>query len=83
MTRCLSEAFPAYNTFFRRFDKLASFGCNRAKEGEFAMKREKRHLVPDSSEWQLTIEGMNSFRNCLIQTGIPTEDVILNSIKML
>ena len=39
------------------------------------MKRDKRYLYLDDFEHRLAIVGMNHFRNHLIQTGKPTEDV--------
>ena len=39
------------------------------------MKREKRYLYLDDFEHRLAVAGMNHFRNHLIQTGKPTEDV--------
>ena len=68
---------------FRTFDKLASFGYNKAEGGEFVMKREKRYLVLDSFEWRLAIEGMNNFRSHLIQAEMPTEDVNALLIKLM
>ena len=59
----------------RTFDMFASFGYNEPEGGEFVMKREKRYLVLDSFEWRLAIVGMNHFRNNLLRTGKPTEDV--------
>lgn len=47
------------------------------------MKREKRYLVLDSCEWRLAIAGMNSFRNHLIQTRKPTEDMDALLLKLL
>lgn len=47
------------------------------------MKREKRYLVLDSFDWRLAIEGMNNFRSCLIQSGMPTEDVNALLIKLM
>lgn len=47
------------------------------------MKRKKRNLVLDSCEWRLAIAGMNSFRNHLIQTEKPTEDVDALLLKLL
>lgn len=39
------------------------------------MRREMRYIYLNSVEHRLAIIGMNSFRNHLIQTGKPTEDV--------
>ena len=68
---------------FRTFDKLASFGYNKAEGGEFVMKREKRYLVLDSFEWRLAIAGMNHFRNNLLRAGKPTEDVDSLLLKLI
>ena len=59
----------------RTFDKLAFFGYNGSEGGELDMRREKRYIYMDSTEHRLVIVGMNHFRNHLIQTGKPTEDV--------
>ena len=68
---------------FRTFDKFASFGYNKAEGGELVMKREKRYLVLDSLEWRLAIVGMNHFRNNLLRTGKPTEDVDALLLKLI
>ena len=47
------------------------------------MRREKRYIYMDSAEHRLAIEGMNHFRNYLIQTGKPTEDVDELLLKLL
>ena len=39
------------------------------------MKRDKRYLYLADFEHRLAIMGMNHFRNHLLQTGKPTEDV--------
>lgn len=78
-----------YKRFFesgdclRTFDKLASFGYNKAEGGELVMKREKRYLVLDSFEWRLAIVGMNHFRNNLLRAGKATEDVDTLLIKLM
>lgn len=78
-----------YKRFFesgdclRTFDKLASFGYNETEGGELVMKREKRYLVLDSSEWRLAIVGMNYFRNNLLRAGKPTEDVDTLLLKLI
>ena len=46
------------------------------------MRREKRYIYMDSAEHRLAIVGMNHFRNHLIQTGKPTEDVDALLIKL-
>ena len=46
------------------------------------MRREKRYIQMDSAEHRLAIVGMNHFRNHLIQTGKPTEDVDALLIKL-
>ena len=48
-----------------------------------SMKKEKRYLYLDSFEHQLAVAGMNHFRNRLIQTGKPTEDVDALLLKLL
>ena len=68
---------------FRTFDKLAFFGYNEPEGGELVMKREKRYLVLDSFDWRLAIAGMNHFRNKLIRTGKPTEDVDTLLLKLI
>jgi hypothetical protein len=77
------EVTLQHNTNFRTFDKLASFDYNRVEGGEFVLKREKRYLVLDSSEWRLAIEGMNNFRSYLIQAEMPTEDENALLLKLL
>ena len=78
-----------YKRFFgsgdclRTFDKLSSFGYNKAEGGELVMKREKRYLVLDSFDWRLAISGMNHFRNKLIRTGKPTEDADALLLKLI
>ena len=47
------------------------------------MRREKRYIYMDSTEHRLAIVGMNHFRNHLIQTGKPTEDVDALLLKLL
>ena len=47
------------------------------------MKKEKRYLYLDSFEHQLAVAGINHFRNQLIQTGKPTEDVDALLLKLL
>jgi len=47
------------------------------------LKQEKRYLYLDDSEHRLAIVGMNHFRNNLIQTGKPTEDVDTLLLKLL
>ena len=47
------------------------------------MKREKRYLYLDSFEYRLAVVGINHFRNYLIQTGKPTEDVDALLLKLL
>ena len=47
------------------------------------MKREKRYLALDLFEWRLAIAGMNHFRNKLIRTGKPTEDVDTLFLKLI
>ena len=47
------------------------------------MKREKRYLVLDSFDWRLAIAGMNHFRNNLLRTGKPTEDVDALLLKLI
>ena len=47
------------------------------------MKREKRWLYLDDFEHRLAVVGMNHFRNYLIQTGKPTEDVDALLLKLL
>ena len=47
------------------------------------MKKEKRYLYLDSFEHRLAVAGMNHFRNRLIQTGKPTEDVDALLLKLL
>ena len=46
------------------------------------MKREKRYLYLDDFENRLAIVGMNHFRNHLLQTGKPTEDVVALLLKL-
>lgn len=47
------------------------------------MKKEKRYLYLDSFEHRLAIAGINHFRNQLIQTEKPTEDVDALLLKLL
>ena len=47
------------------------------------MKKEKRYLYLDSFEHRLSVAGINHFRNRLIQTGKPTEDVDALLLKLL
>ena len=46
------------------------------------MRREKRYIYMDSAEHRLAIVGINHFRNRLIQTGKPTEDVDALLLKL-
>lgn len=46
------------------------------------MKRDKRYLYLDDFEHRLATVGMNHFRNYLIQTGKPTEDVDALLLKL-
>ena len=46
------------------------------------MRREKSYIYMDSAEHRLAIVGMNHFRNYLIQTGKPTEDVDTLMLKL-
>ena len=48
-----------------------------------ALKREKRYLYLDDFEYRLAVAGINHFRNQLIQTGKPTEDVDALLLKLL
>ena len=72
----------AITIVFRTFDKLASFGYNKAEGGELDMRREKRYIYMDSAEHRLAIVWMNHFRNKLIQGGKPTEDVDALLLKL-
>lgn len=47
------------------------------------MKKEKRYLYLDSFEHRLAVAAINYFRNQLIQTGKPTEDVDALLLKLL
>ncbi len=47
------------------------------------MKRDKRYLYLDDFEHRLAIVGMNHFRNHLLQTGKPTEDVDTLLLKLV
>ena len=47
-----------------------------------ALKRDKRYLYLDDFEHRLAIVGMNHFRNHLLQTGKPTEDVDALLLKL-
>lgn len=47
------------------------------------MKKEKRYLYLDSFEHRLAVAGINHFRNRLIRTGKPTEDVDALLLKLL
>lgn len=47
------------------------------------MKREKRYLYLDDFEYRLAVAAINYFRNQLIQTGKPTEDVDALLIKLM
>ena len=47
------------------------------------MKREKRWLYLNDFEHRLAVAGMNHFRNYLLQTGKPTEDVDALLLKLL
>ena len=48
-----------------------------------ALKRDKRYLFLDDFEHRLAIVGMNHFRNYLVQTGKPTEDVDALLLKLI
>ena len=47
------------------------------------MRREKHYLYLDDFEYRLAVVGMNNFRNQLIQTGKPTDDVDALLLKLL
>ncbi len=47
------------------------------------MRREKRYIYMDSTEHRLAMVGMNHFRNNLLRTGIPTEDVDALLLKLI
>ena len=47
------------------------------------MRREKRWLYLDDFEYRLAVAAINYFRNQLIQTGKPTEDVDALLLKLL
>lgn len=47
------------------------------------MRREKHDLYLDEFEYRLAVAGMNHFRNQLIRTGKPTEDVDALLLKLL
>ena len=47
------------------------------------MRREKHYLYLDDSEYRMAVVGMNNFRNQLIRTGKPTEDVDALLLKLL
>lgn len=47
------------------------------------MRREKHDLYLDEFEYRLAVAGMNNFRNQLIRTGKPTEDVDVLLLKLL
>ena len=47
------------------------------------MKRDKRYLYLDDFEHRLAVAGINHFRNYLIQTENPTEDVDALLLKLL
>lgn len=47
------------------------------------MKQDKRYLYLDDFEHQLAIVGMNHFRNHLLQTGKPTEDIDTLLLKLV
>ena len=47
------------------------------------MRREKYYLYLDEFEYLLAVVGMNNFRNQLIRTGKPTEDVDALLLKLL
>ena len=47
------------------------------------MRREKHDLYLDEFEYRLAVAGMNNFRNQLIRTGKPTEDVDALLLKLL
>ena len=46
------------------------------------MKRENRYVFLDSFEHRLAVAASNYFRNKLIQTGKPTEDVDALLLKL-
>ena len=62
---------------------LALFGYNRAEGGKHVVKRDKRYVYLDGFEYRLAVVAMNSFRNHLLQTGKPTEDVDVLLLKLL
>ena len=47
------------------------------------MRQEKHYLYLDDFEYRLAVAGMNNFRNQLIRTGKPTEDVDTLLLKLL
>ncbi len=47
------------------------------------MRREKHYLYLDEFEYRLAVAGMNNFRNQLIRTGKPMEDVDALLLKLL
>jgi len=47
------------------------------------VRREKHDLYLDEFEYRLAVAGMNNFRNQLIRTGKPTEDVDALLLKLL
>ena len=47
------------------------------------MRREKHYLYLDEFEYRLAVVGMNNFRNQLVRTGKPTEDVDALLLKLL
>ena len=47
------------------------------------MRWDKHYLFLDGFEHRLAVAGMNHFRNRLIQTGKPTEDVDALLLKLL
>lgn len=47
------------------------------------MREEKRFITVDSFEHNLLINGINEFRNMLIEEDLPTEDVDKLLLKIL
>ena len=54
-----------------------------SRKEAIALRREKGYLYLDDFEYRLAVAGMNHFRNYLIRTGKPTEDVDALLIKLL
>ena len=52
-------------------------------EEAIALKQDKRYLNLNDFEYRLAILGMNHFRNYLLQTGKPTEDVDVLLLKLI